>query len=704
MDYSENSEALQRIQDGPEGGLLKKIRDDFTYANQAWEDRRDEGDEDMRILVEGIWTETERKAREAAGRPAVVFDELNQYNNSVVNDLRMNKLAIKVSPDGAGSDEQSATKRAQRIRAIEHESKAEYVYANAFESCVNRSYGFFRIVTEYLSPESFDQTIRIKKIANPNAVLFDPDAVAPDWSDIRFAFIVDRLRKEEFKRRYPDAEVKDFDSESLELAPDWLEGDEVQVAEYWYKDIKADTRLEFDTGLAREAILKSKLSTLKWKLSGKQQAQVLTTPDGQVYPVIRSRKVEITSIKQCVTNGVEILSKTDYPGKHIPIVGMFGRERWYDNNGRTCRVIESFHRHARGPLKLYTHYRNAQIELTKLTPKTPLMGYEGQFATNTKWDDVFEHGVPFIEVKAKLPGIDQLLPHPQRLNFAPQIAALELGAEAAKRAIQASLGKYNASVGKEDTHARSGVAIKALDSQGDQGSFNFVDSAIIAIRLCGEIINDLLGKIEDSEREVGLVDPATDEYRTEILDASAYGEGNYGVTIAVGPSYQSQRDEAAAFASQLAENPTASARIMDLIVKSRNLGPIGDEMAARLEPPDVAAAKGANPQFLAGELQKAQANLKMMSEELGRLHAKEDAKQLELASKEKIAKMEQEVEYLKIQKDAAIVLAQLQSEEALAKLKLVAEVAEEKMEDASEQAMAEPEVSRSEQEQEPALT
>jgi hypothetical protein len=78
--------------------LLKEIREEFDYYSDAWREILDEGRDDMQYLSGDPWTQAEKDARENAGRPIVSFDELTQYVNQIINDVRMNKRSIKVTP------------------------------------------------------------------------------------------------------------------------------------------------------------------------------------------------------------------------------------------------------------------------------------------------------------------------------------------------------------------------------------------------------------------------------------------------------------------------------------------------------------------------------------------------------------------------------------------------------------------------------
>src|SRR5690349_14521589 len=123
--------------------LLQEIRDDYRYFSTYWEETRKERRIDLRYICGDPWDEKDRKAREAAGRPCINHDELGQYVNQFVSNLRSNKRGIKIEPAGNGANDQTARLRQDKARTIEYRSKAQDVYLRAARDMAEGSYGFF---------------------------------------------------------------------------------------------------------------------------------------------------------------------------------------------------------------------------------------------------------------------------------------------------------------------------------------------------------------------------------------------------------------------------------------------------------------------------------------------------------------------------------------------------------------------------------
>jgi hypothetical protein len=132
-----------------------------------------------------------------------------------------------------------------------------------------------------------------------------------------------------------------------------------------------------------------------------------------------------------------------------------------------------------------------------------------------------------------------------------------MACESMKRAIQSACGMYNSSTGNHDTNVKSGKAIKALDTQSSQGNFHFVDNYDRFIQHVGRVIDERIPIYYDTARQAGLRKPDDThkmvrindpEYReTEAADPTHYDvkTGEHDVTVGTGPSFESQREEAA---------------------------------------------------------------------------------------------------------------------------------------------------------------
>jgi hypothetical protein len=181
--------------------------------------------------------------------------------------------------------------------------------------------------------------------------------------------------------------------------------------------------------------------------------------------------------------------------------------------------------------------------------------------------------------------------------------ALIQESQIASEEIKAVTGIFDASLGNRGNET-SGRAIQARQQQGEIATYNFQDNLAKGIRRTWEILVDLIPKVYDTERDLRIIgsdgaedytkvnqmvqDPATGQ----VIKVNDLSTGKYDVTITVGPSWSTKRQEAADIYMQLTQaNPALFPVVGDLMMKSMDL-PYSEDMAERLQamlPPQIQA-------------------------------------------------------------------------------------------------------------------
>lgn len=592
--------------------LILEIRDRFKAAKGAWRKIQEQGDIDMRYVAGDPWEAKDRRAREAAKRPVLALDELSQYFNQTINDLRANPRAVKFTPKGNGATDKSAEFYSNKMRDIEFQSHAQHAYITAYENCVQRSYGWTRYLTKYsdalighdaeADPRYAYQDIWIEPVPNPNMILPDPMWKRPEMSDISHLFFTEPWRKDEFTREFGnDARTTDFSPEFVyrESLQDWVHDDTVLVSEYWKRERSGQRRLvilkpdEAQGEKAPRALWYPRLDE-----SHADVARQLKVDVGRIHD---SRLVDDYRVSCYLTNGVEVLKTQAWKGRYIPFSACTGKVIYVDRGSGPEREILSMTRLARDPYMLYCYIRTLELETMGMVTKFPYFFYEGQLSPEMlrKLAESLHKPVAGIPVKPTLPGLNPgtPLPFPQRNLLAPDLQAYEVFAEAARRAIQAAMGTSPLPSAAQRRNEKSGVALKEIGRQEQIGSFHFAAHHDDHLRHGGMIVEDLMDKIYDTAREVSVRDEFEKSRIITINDPDAkepvFTKGDHLVTVSSGPAVESQRDAVSDFTASLSQQPEIMQRAGDIVVriqaKTMNLGPLMDELADRLMPPDVRA-------------------------------------------------------------------------------------------------------------------
>lgn len=595
----------------------KEIREAFSDYETEWKDIRDEGKTDIKYVAGDPWTKEDRAQREDAGRPCISLDELNQYLNQYNNSLRQNKRAIQVIPKGNGANDADATRRENIIRGIENESNAQEAYITMAENAASRSYGYLLLRTEYRDDyregdeptlDLFNQRIVIQRVANPDTILLNPSFEHAAAEDVEDGFVCKRIKKSDFARKYPKAEKVSFTATDQREAKDWIGDKDLQVAEYW-KTHKTSKKL---------LLLKGQSGLLSmWE----KDFDKVGKPEG--VEVVDNRMVELREVVQYPTNGIEVLDEIPWAGTRIPIISCFGKELWVDEGSGARRRLLSMVRLARDPQMLFAYMCTQEAEEAGMTPKTPFIGYKGQFETSRQvWEMINKQPFSFVEADIVLDSTNQPLPLPSRLPWTPNFQAYEVAKDSVRRSIQAAMGITPLPTAAQRDSEKSGIALERIETQESIGSFHFTDNFDRALQNLGWQTNELIAPIYDTQREVPTEEADGTHGTLHVVgnsshplnDSGAYdvqgipqdednpgqpvehmhtGQGSFDVTISTGPSYQSQREQASEFIDHLIENwqqlgipqPLAN-KILALGVKLKGIGPIGDAIQELLDPPD----------------------------------------------------------------------------------------------------------------------
>lgn len=584
---------------------IKETRDAYQTTLDDWGDARESRGKCMKALAGDPWKQEERTAREDAGRPCLSLDELSQYVNQIVNEVRANPRAVQFAPTGPGTSEQVADFYADKMREIEYRSHAQLAYTASFESAVQGGYGFVRVTSEYM-PDSVDrQELVIKPVMDPNTILPNWGFQRPDLSDMTRCFVLEKRGLAEFRAQFPKAKQVDFEGYAKDKDyQGWVTEKDILLVEDWKV-----TQTPIKLLLVQPPVVKPPAGTFGFRPPQApppitiREEQWAKMPAGST--VIRTREAMVPKVTQQLVNGVEVLSETSWPGPYIPIAGCMGRVLYLDEIGTTKRLLMSAIQLALEPYMAYCFYRTSEIENVGMTTKNPYWAYKGQLGPDQKNDIArsLHEPVSVLEAEATLEGLPAgtILPLPQRNVSEPAIQALSMGAEEMRRAIMSAMATNFLPTQAQRQNEKSGKALEKIDQARLKGSFHFVDHFEMMLRHVGCICEAAMDAIYDTEREV-LVRKADDSTAQVWVNSPARKDalnlkGNYAVTVSSGPSVDSTREAASDFADMLLGSvelmqllgPEKAQQIAALAVKLKvkqtGIGAIGDQIVDIISPP-----------------------------------------------------------------------------------------------------------------------
>lgn len=608
---------------------------DFNSKNI--EDARD----DLSFLAGNQLDENEIASRKANGRPVIQINKLPTFLHQVTNDNLENTPSIKVHPVDNEADEEIADILSGLIKNIEYSSNADSAYDTAVNSAAAVGFGYFRLITDYCNDQSFDQEIKISRIANQFTVKFDYASTESDGSDAQRVLIDTKVERKLFKRLWPKSNIDDgFNAGGHE----WISEEEVLIAEYYRIEYEDDVVVMLSNG---EAGLKSQLSD--------------QLPPGLT--IHKERKTQTKKVMLYKLTSTEILERTEIKCDWIPVFPVYGNEINIDGKVYRSGII----RNAKDPAKMYSYFWNAATEEIASRSKTPWIMAEGQDeGYENDWDYANRTTKPRLVYKpTTFQG--QLVPPPQRNSPAEFPSGFMAMAMHANDDIKATTGLFDSSLGAKG-NATSGRQELAQQRQGDLANAHYSDALNKAIRHCGRCIVSMIpyyydaprivrtigedGSVKNAEINKPLdtqeVDEQTGAIKTILNDLTV---GKYDVTISTGPSYQTQRIEAAESMLQMAQSyPELMQVAGDKVIRALDW-PNADEIADRVKrtiPPEF--TKGEDDEDEAQLPPEAMQAMQQDHEQMLLIQQQMQELQMQLeAESEKAAKAELEKQRLELQ-------------------------------------------------------
>jgi len=410
-----------------------------------------------------------------------------KFVRNVRADARQNRPRLRVVPVDDLGDVRMAELRNGLMRQIEHLSNASVAYDTAYMQSVTGSIGYFRIVTEFESEDSFNQQIRIKRIRNPYTVHFDPGAREFNKEDARWCFIEDYMPRGEFKDKYPNAEMSDFDAQSQGQAMEgWFEKDKVRIAEYYYK-----VKTPFTLSLVERRFEDGSTRTEAMEITDEVKDFIKRTKAN----VLKDRESFRTEVKWAKVTGVDVLEETDFPTQDIPVIAVQGDEIVID--GETHLL--SFTRGAHDLQRMLNFWLTKATKIMAKAPDAPFLLTDGQIEGHeNEWNQPNALDRAFLrynETAAGKPSREQPIPPP--IGMLAMIGSMDNG-------IENHLGVFESFKGAP-SNERSNVAIQTRIGQSQKGSFVFVDNYARALIHANKIINRLIPKIYDTQRALQVM-------------------------------------------------------------------------------------------------------------------------------------------------------------------------------------------------------
>lgn len=519
----------------PADSRIQEAIDFLKFSNEADTENRQKGLDDLKFSSGDQWPIEVQNSRHLEARPCLTINKLDAYVRQIVNQMRQSRPRMRAHSMNSEANAKVADVITGIFKHIEVNSDADTAYDTAGEYAVRIGWGYWRVITDYVREDSFDQEIFIRPIDNPFSVYFDPNSIQPDGSDAEKVLITTLMSKDDFKIQYPGADDGgDFNQRGTgDFDPDWVQKEDIRVAEYFYVERKKTKLLLLSDGTK---VYKDEAPS----------PEILAAAG---IMVVGERETMRKQIKWCKLTGLEILEERDWSGRYIPVVPVYGQQLTVEDKRKKYGLV----RNAKDAQRMYNYWQTSLTESIALAPKAKWLLAEGQDEGHeNEWAQANIKSMPVLRYKqTDING--QQAPAPQRLQPEPPPAGVIAAAMSIDKDLQSVVGIFDPSQLPQGN--MSGKAIRGQQMQQDMTNFHYYDNLVRSMKHTGRIILDLIPKIYDRERVLRIIgydgqpEMVTLNQRTQdemgvekVLNDVTVGE--YDVYMDTGPGYQSKRQEA----------------------------------------------------------------------------------------------------------------------------------------------------------------
>lgn len=298
--------------------------------------------------------------------------------------------------------------------------------------------------------------------------------------------------------------------------------------------------------------------------------------------------------------GDYILDDSEFPSEKLPLV-FVDNCSWYDKTGR--QITKSFFQDCIDTQRYINYLRTQSAYILKVSRYDQWIGSKKNVSsldTQRNWRDptAIQGMLTYDESQAGN--------KPEQIRPPELSQSLFQQYQLAIEDLYTSTGLYPARMGNMGNSGgeASGKALDRWQRQGSYSTYVFYNSINNAIAAGGEVLNEMIPRVYDTERVLTLTMPDKGIQNVTInKQADEYGEridndirkGTYQVRLKPGPSYEGQKEQALeSLQDVLKADPTSFPLIADLYAENLPLAntlEIKNRLKTRVPPQIIEAGK-----------------------------------------------------------------------------------------------------------------
>lgn len=482
------------------------------------------------------------------------FDIIKSRRNRIIAELWSNPVDITFKPkDGAEPEAAETLTGMYRTDMLRSEEALE----TALQDQVDCGFGAFRYVTEYES--KFDdmnnyQRINAEPISEANNVVYwDSNAKKKDKSDARWCCILTTFTAKGWER-YCEENGIDYDNNKEPVSfktpnktDSWFwrsKQDEIKVGEFYRKTKKRERVLMYEDPLGQvKAVYQREVK------------DVIDEMEEAGFVKIGEKMKERWVVKKHIVSGEKVITSQRIAGEHIPIVPIYGD--WSRVEGR--EIWRGIYHDAQDPQRLHNFMMSYLADIVAKGPKQKpifypgqIQGYEYMYSASGA-----DNNYPYMLQNEMSAETGQPYPTGPVGYLEPPVlpqagaALLDLTRRSVDDVTGGSLNQEQM-LNSQVTEGQ----IQATQSAQNLETFLFQNNFQLAMKQAGRIYASMAAELYDvprpavvtqpdgTESEVMVMEAVFDEESGEEVVINDITKGAFEVYADVGPSFQTQREEA----------------------------------------------------------------------------------------------------------------------------------------------------------------
>lgn len=504
-----------------------------------------------RFVFETSLDEQERNVLAGLNKPIIEFNILEAYISRLLGEFAKHEPSIEITPaDGVPVDIETIKLVEGHIRHIIYEANKNSCSYEVYKDLLSGGFSTVKVWTDYASPMSFNQIIKLGRVFDPTLCGFDPMARFSHKADGRYCYEIFPQARADFEMENPSVDTERLTYSRNIAGFNWsyMNGDEEIVirAEYFEKKKRKAKIVKLANGRVMTDKNYQKFEEY-WKNEGfiAQIPAVIGKP--------RNTELETICRYRLIESEILDYKETDYT--YLPLVFVDGNSiilRDGDGtNNSTQQMTRPYVYHAEGIQKLKNFAgQTLGNELENMIQHKIMIAKEAlpQEEEYLQSYDNVQQASSYVYQAYSENNPDKPLPQPREIVRTPIPQEVMATYSVTDSTTQVILGSFDAAIGMNDKNL-SGVAMQTGATLSNAAAMPYVTGYLQAWTHVACICTDLLPLYVVTPRTIPVIGlDGKREYKRVNEKKTGpqfdYDQGALQVYIEAGVNFQIQKNQA----------------------------------------------------------------------------------------------------------------------------------------------------------------